>query len=159
MQEMLKSELERLLDAYDQKQDEALREAQRQREEGDAFVDAFRRLRAEVIRPGMEEVGETLRVRGHEYRIGEDDEGVARDGRPRSARIILTVTPVRARSGEAAAPAVAFAASRRRRKVCVYLRLTAANDSSPRAEYDLDRITPGLVEAELLAALKEIFAK
>jgi hypothetical protein len=159
MREILKSELNRLLDVYDSRRDEAQEEDRRRLEAEEAFVNAFRGLCSDVIRPGMQEIGETLRRRGHDYRISEDDEGAGRDGRPRSARIILSVS-LDGSAPRTASPAVGFAASRRRRRVCVYVRIPPHHDNStPRSEYEPERVTAGVVECELLAALKEILKR
>jgi hypothetical protein len=164
MRETLKSELEQLLSAYDAKRNEAEKEARRLKEEEEVFVHHFRQVRAGLLRPCLHEFGETLRLRGHEYWVAEEDESMGRDGRPRSARIILTIhlartdSPVRGRP--AYSPAIAFAASRRRRKVCVYVRIPPTNDgsSSPRAEYTLEQLNATVVEAELVKALKIILS-
>ena len=162
MKETLRSQLDQILSAYDAKRVEAEKETHRLKEEEEAFIHRFREIRDALLRPSLHEFGETLRHRGHEYWVSEEDESVGRDGRARSARIILTIHPAhtdpKPRRGPSSSPAIAFAASRRRRKVNVYVRIPPYNDGSaePRAEFTLEQLNAAVVEAELVKALKEI---
>jgi hypothetical protein len=165
MREVIKAQLDQLLDDYDQKRAEAQRLEQKIKEDEQAFLAAFKKVCDTIIRPCMQEVGETLRRRGHDYQIMEEEEALGRDGTARAPRIIINILPARPDNPKARhglSPALALAASKRKRKVRIHTRSMMPNQSGwsgLRGECDLAQVSPAMVEMELIMLLREVFAK
>jgi hypothetical protein len=164
LREATVDKLDALLAKYE-KRLKAIRETrERDREEREAFVAGFDKLCEEVIRPVMDEIGQKLRERGHDYVLTEQD-WVSPEGRRQSKRISLLVFPAGERRPEAIdedTPILNFAANRTRRVVHIY-------GTSPFVYKDIESKTPSelalgemsrdTVEERVLDLLGEVFGR
>ncbi|GAC1397396.1 MAG: hypothetical protein NVSMB52_11040 [Chloroflexota bacterium] len=136
------------------------KDAQEQRQsEEDGAYEEFKRVRAETIRPAMEDIGQELKAAGHEYEIIEVADGRSQ----RDARITLAVTII----------GIPTSAHRRDNKVSVSFYRTGATAVTIQAEtqikknmksvagqrgnYDASDITTDFVQKEILTVLEEVF--
>jgi len=136
------------------------KEAQDQRQsEEDVGYGEFYRVRAETIRPAMEEIGQELKAGGHAYEIIDVGDGRSQ----RDARISLAVTII----------GIPTSAHRRENKVSVSFYRTGPatvtiqaetqikknmnNVAGQRGNYDASEITTDLVQKEILKVLDEAF--
>jgi len=93
MSEEAKVALDRLLDDYDKKLQERQKMEGKKQTEEEAFAQAFKKLSSSVILPIMEKMGLHLKMRGHDYRVYEEDETVDAEGRTRDACIYINIYP------------------------------------------------------------------
>ena len=73
MNNQTKLELEALLDGYEKKQLEAKLKQDQEQYELEMYLEDFRELREKVIRPVMEEMGDILEQKGHDFKIKENE--------------------------------------------------------------------------------------
>src|ERR1051326_4784258 len=93
MSDFLEDSLGRMLDTYDARRNADLARARKSKDESDQFLARFAELRREVVRPVFEQAGAMLAGRGHAFAITEEEFGADATGRPREARISLSISP------------------------------------------------------------------
>ncbi len=142
MRKETKSELNALIDSYEErlkKETNQTAEATRQRE---AFLLDFRRIRTDTIRPLMEEIGNGIKARGYTYEISETEDPLT---------IVIDV-PLRQRHYMHS-----FLAARDRQKVVSHPSNLPGNLQLESREFSLNEIIRKTVEREVLRFLKRAF--
>jgi hypothetical protein len=156
-----KTHLEALMAKYEQKLLKTKRQEEQVSMKEEEFVSEYLRVEREVIRPGMEEMGEALKERGHDYRIDEvrSDSGERLEDPSIKFRVFPSGIP-RAMFREDNTPSVAFMGIRRDMKVRVWESTMLPNrggHSGGGSILDLEQVKPELVEREGLGLLAQIF--
>src|SRR5438093_1326931 len=88
MKEENESRLKSLMEKFEQKLAKSKDAKDRQQSEEDTFYLEFKRVRTEVIRPAMEDIGTQLKTRGHTVEISE----VGDERSKRDAKMTMRVT-------------------------------------------------------------------
>lgn len=161
MDDDAKRELQSLLAAHKARLVEGQnREAQKKAEQR-AFVDGFRSLKAEKIRPVLEEFVAQLTEHGHTASIVDQEESAS--GRFTPASIGLRVVP--ARMGDAppghsniVRVEITFSANQATMKVSVSSSNNANGSIGKRGEHDLSELTDAFVVSNVLRTIREAFA-
>ena len=123
MKKRIKSHLDALMDKYGQRLEQTKREQEQIKVEEDAFLSEFKRLRKETIFPVMEDIGNQLKTRGHDYRISEEEETIDLEGRTRDAKITMNIFPAgvnRSAYRSENTPSISFIATRYKKKIWVH---------------------------------------
>lgn len=163
MKKETKSQLDVLMDKYEQMLEEAKKRQEQIKSEEDVFLGEFKRLRKEVIFPEMEDIGNHLKASGHDYRIAEEKESHDLEGRTRDARITMNIFPAgvdRSVYRPENTPSISFNATRYNKKIWVYgsnMMPNRGGSAGSRGEFKAEEITSDIVEREILKVLKEIF--
>jgi nitrate/nitrite-specific signal transduction histidine kinase len=76
MDETTQSELEKIFRGYENKIKERTREYEEQKQELERLQGEYNRVKSDVIKPKMEEVGSYIKKLGHDYRITESEEEI-----------------------------------------------------------------------------------
>ncbi len=165
MKEETKLTLDNLMDKYQQKLAEAKKKQENIRSGEDVLLSAFKQLRKEVIRPVMEDFGNKLKARGHEYQITEEEESLDREGKLRDASITMHIFSAgidRSAYSQENTPSISFIVSRHNQKVWVHGSNILPNRGGSAGvrggDLNIEEVTSDLVEQEILGVLKEIFA-
>jgi hypothetical protein len=160
-----KTQLEKILGTYDEKLAEAERRESAIRAAQVAFPERFSALRANTIRPALQELADVLNGRGHESVAREQEESSTTAGGITSASISLRIIPkpfVR-KSTETSNNfiEITFSANRAERKITVSSTNTIVNSGGSRGrrgEYDIEALTADVVASHVLLTLQEAFA-
>ena len=165
MKKESKSKLDALMSKYDQR----IAEAQQKREQGEreeeTFLIEFRRLRKEVIRPVMEDIGNQLRKDNHEFRIFEREESEESEGRQRDAHITMNVYPKdinRGDFGSTSTPFIRFYAEKYKERISIYGSSIIpgwGGESTDYGEFETMKVTIDVVESKILEVLERIFKR
>ena len=154
------SKLQTLMLNFEQKLAKSRDAKDRQQSEEDAFYLEFKRVRTEIIRPTMEDIGNQLRAKGHTVEIAEvGDERNKRDtkitlhvaigGVPSSAYIPENTAVVSfCHTGHTSVSVQASTPSQHKSEF-----------SGSRGIHALAEITTDLVERKILEVLEEVFAQ
>ena len=163
MNKEAKSRLDGLMDKYEQRLAATKTKQEQIKSEEETFLSEFKRLREEVIRTTMEEVGIHLKARGHDYQISEAEESVDAEGRTQDAEIIFSIFPAgidRSLYRPENTPSISFTAPRYKKKISVHgsnMLPNRGGSAGPRGEFKAEEIDGALVEREVLGVLEEIF--
>jgi len=163
MKKEVKSHLDALMDKYEQRLKEAKNKQEQIKSEEEAFLREFKRLREEVIRTSMEEIGNQLKTRGHDYRILETEESVDGEGKVINAEITMNIFPSgidRSLYTPQNTPSITFTAPRYKKRICVEgsnIMPKREGAAGPRSEFKAEETNSALVEREVLGVLEEIF--
>lgn len=163
MREETKARLDALMASYESRRAEHRGRQSAARLRQDAFVAEFEQTTKDVIRPVMEDIGTSLRQRGHEYKITTTQGHHDSNGRYRETQITMRIFPgeiPRSLFTTTSTPLVAFASDRHQMRISVY-----GCTSSPikggwygqRASFAAKQLTPNLVEREILEVLAGTF--
>ena len=160
MKEENESHLQSIMQKFKQKLAKSKDAKEQQQSEADAFYLEFKRVRTEVIRPAMEDIGNQLKTMGHTVEISEiGDERAKRD-----AKITLRVTiggvPSSAYTPENTV-LVSFSHTGRT-TVSIHASTPSQHRSEfagARGNYALSEITTDLVEKKILEVLEEVFSR
>jgi hypothetical protein len=154
------SHLETIMNQFEQKLAKS-KDAKKQRQsEEDVFYMEFKRVRTEVIRPAMEDIGNQLKARGHTSEISE----VGDERRKRDAKITMSITiggvPTSASTPENTV-SVSFSHTG-------HTTISILHASTPMqigkefagrgGNYAASEITTDLVEKTILKVLEEVFS-
>jgi len=161
----IKKKLSAVLDEYDKAVANRQKAVEKSKSEHEKFIEEFKRLRTEVIRPVMEEFGVELRQRGHEYEIEERDETHDYEGRTLSAHITMTVYPKDIERNEftkrfSDTPYVWFHASTYEKKIHVgssNIMTGRGGSGGPTGEYEITQVNHNFVEQQVARGLERIF--
>jgi len=159
MKEENESHLESIMKRFEQKLAKSKDAQERRQSEEDAFDKEFKRVRTEVIRPAMEDMGTQLEARGHNSEISE----VGDERSKRDAKITMSVTidgvP---RSAYAPEDTVLISFSQAgQATITIHANAPIRNRSGfagTRGHYAASDITTDLVEKKLLEVLAEVFS-
>jgi hypothetical protein len=165
MKDEAKNQLRRILGDYDEKLAETERADAASRAAHAAFPERFATLRADTIRPALEEIVELLNKRGHDASVREQEESSSAEGGVKSAAVSLRVVPKpfahKSTEPSPIAIEVAFSANRREQKVAVSSTNTMVNQGGTvgkRAEYEIDGVTADVVASHAIQTLTEALA-
>jgi len=166
MKKRVTLQLDALMGKYKQELAETkTRQAQTKTEE-DIFLNEFKLLRREIIRPVMEDIGNELRTRGHEYGISEAEELVHPKSGTQHANITMKIIPAgfdwSAYTSFQQTPSISFFALKHDKKICVWGSNMMPGrgrigSAGPRGEFSVKEITNDVIEQEVLRVLEEIF--
>jgi hypothetical protein len=157
-----KNQLESILGSYDAKVAEDARKIAAKREADAAFPARFATLRAETIRPAIQEFVEELGRHGHEATSREQEESSSTIGGIALAAISLRVNPKpfahKSVETNRSFIEVTFSANRAERKVTVSSTNTIVNSNGnlgKRGEYEIEALTADVVADHVLRTLHE----
>lgn len=160
MKEENESHLQSIMQKFEQKLAKSRDAKDRQQSEEDAFYLEFRRVRTEVIRPAMEDIGNQLKTKGHNVEIAEvGDERSKRDAKI-TLRVMIGGVPSSAYIPENTA-LVSFCHTGHT-TVSIQASTPSQHKSEfagSRGNYALAEITTDLVEKKILEVLEEVFAQ
>ncbi len=154
------SQLQTLMQNFEQRLAKSKDAKDRQQSEEDAFYLEFKRVRTEVIRPVMEDIGNQLKAKGHTVEIAEvGDERSKRDSKI-TLRIAIGGVPNSAYIPENTA-LVSFCHTGH-----TSVSIQASTPSQHKSDFSgsrgihvLAEITTDLVERKILEVLEEVFAQ
>jgi hypothetical protein len=158
MNEKTRDQLDALLASNAKKVHASQVEANTKRQEEDSFLEEFKRLRAQVIRPVMQEFYDKLNGCGHDCNITEREEAVDPRRGTTSAQIELAVIPKgKKRISNNPYPCVSFSTVTYKKLILHYKsNCLGSGSAGPVAEHPLSAFTPEFVEGCILGMLKEI---
>jgi hypothetical protein len=157
-----KNHLEEILGKYDARLLEEERAVAAKRADEAAFPARFATLRAETLRPAMQEFVDLLTARGHAATVIEREESSTTAGGFSHAAISLRVSPkpFADKSPETSKIfiEITFSGNRRDRKVSVSSTNTTINSSGnvgKRGEYPIEAVSAEVVAEEVIRTLQE----
>ena len=164
MKDEAKSQLSKIIGAYDDKLAEIERVEAAARAANAAFPGRFVAVRAGTIQPAIEEIAVILNERGHQATVRQQEESSSAEGGIQYAAVSLRVVPKpfahKAAEGHAVAIEITFSANRRERRVAVSSTNTMMSQGGTvgkRAEYEIDAVTADVVAGHVLQTLSEAF--
>ena len=147
-----------LMDKFDRMIEKDRLDREREKDETEKFWHKFQKVRAEIIRPVMKDIGNLLRERGHGYRISEDESLFDRDGQAQEEKITMSIIPAGTESDNSSRISLTATAHRKIRLyhdiVCI---ATESRESGTIAEFWVDEITNDLIEDKIIYILTKIF--
>ncbi len=153
-----KTQFNVLMDKYDRNVEEDRLQQEREKNEAEKFWLDFERMRNEVIRPVMKDIGIMLRERGHGYRISEDESLFDREGQAQEEKITMSIIPSGIESDNISRIALTATA---RKKIRLYHDIvclaTDSRESGTIAEFWVDEITSDLIEDKIMNVLTKVF--
>lgn len=163
MKKETKLQLDSLMEKYEQKLAEAQKRQEQSKSKEDAFLNEFKRLQKDVIRPVMEDIGNQLKARGHHYRIDTEEKSVDSGGRSRDPKISIYIFPTGTNPigySPDRTPSVSFIATGYKKKIWVYgsdMMPNSGGSSGSIGEFNAEEITNDLVEKKILEVFKRVF--
>lgn len=157
MREETKARLDQILEGYERKRIDFLRQHELTRLERQEFLDAFNRKIRGTIRPCLEELGNLIKLRGHGFEITQKTERCDPNGNTESACIKMEILPdgVRAQAGER--PSISFVADSIRKEIWTQVSTIMSGCAGQRSVFSLDEIDETVVEEEVLSVLGSCF--
>ena len=159
MKEENESHLKSIMQNFEQGLAKSKDAKDRQQSEEDAFYMEFKRVRTEVIRPAMEDMGNQIKARGHHVEISEvGDERSKRDAKI-TMRVTIGGVPSSAYTPENTV-LVSFS-HQGHTTVSIHASTPSQHRSGfagPRGNYALSEITADLVEKKILEVLEQVFS-
>ena len=160
MKEENESQLQTLMQNFEQRLAKSRDAKDRQLSEAEAFYLEFKRVRAEVIRPAMDDIGAQLKAKGHTVEIGEvGDERSKRDAKI-TLRVAIGGVPTSAYIPENSA-SVSFCHTGNT-TVSIQASTPSQHKSEfagQRGNFALAEITTDLVEKKILEVIEEVFSQ
>ena len=160
MNETNAAQLETLMQNFEQKLAKFKDAKDRLQSEEDAFYLEFKRIRTEIIRPAMDDIGNQLKAKGHTVEIAEvGDERSKRDAKI-TLRVAIGGVPSSAYIPENTA-LVSFCHTGHT-TVSIQASTPAQHRSKfegSRGNFALAEITTDLVEKKILEVLEEVFSQ
>ena|SRR5579863_5444196 len=164
MKDEAKSQLRKIVSAYDEKLAEAERIETARRAAQAAFPGRFVTLRTETIAPAIQEIADLLNERGHRASVNEQEESSSAEGGVKSAAVSLRIVPKPfAQKPAEKSPItieITFSANRSERKVAVSSTNTMIGNSGTVGkcgEYEIDAVTADVVANHVIQTLTEAF--
>lgn len=164
MNEQTKNQLDNILNQYDKKQAEVQEVKERKQTEEEIFLEEFRRIRQNVIRPVLENIGNQLKSRGHDYEIEEPKNTTDAQGRELPPRIGMKIYPSgveRSVYRSDSTPNISFVAHTSRKNIYTHVSTMQPNrggSAGARADLELNEINTETVETHVLKAISDIFS-
>jgi hypothetical protein len=159
MESRTRKSIEGILDGFNSRVEAARREAERRMIERRIFLAEFSERMRTVIRPTMEQVGDLLTSRGHEFEITEEEESVEANGKTANAAITLRIYPYAERPAHTqlgGCPHLAIRANSPRNTIYVHESIMmpgSGGHAGTAGEYELDAVTADMVEQHILSVL------
>jgi len=163
MDQEAKNELTSILSAYRERVvDGQAREAKVKAARA-AFVEAFARVKADIIGPVLEEFVLQLNEAGHQASMADQKEGSDRNGQFSPASMALRIVPARIGETPLASSGgtrieVTFFANEQTMKVLVSSSNNANGAIGKRGDYELADLDKRFVETHVLDTIREAFA-
>jgi hypothetical protein len=163
MDQEAKNELTSILATYRERVVEGQRREAKVKAARAAFVEAFVRVKAEIIGPVLEEFVLQLNEAGHQASVTDQKEGSDRNGHFSPASMALRIVPARigdmplAPSGGTRID-VTFSANEQSMKVLVSSSNNANGAIGKRGDYELADLDKRFVETHVLDTIREAFA-
>jgi hypothetical protein len=162
MKSEAKNQLEEVLGAYDARHIEEERAIAAKRAADAAFPTRFATLRAETLRPAIQEFIDVLLIHGHGATATEQEESLTTTDGFSHAAISLRISPrpFAHKSPEPNKPfiEIMFSANRSERKITVSSTNTTINSNGnvgKRGEYEIDTMTADIVAEQVIRTLEE----
>ena len=153
-----KALFDQMMDNYDHKREEDRLAIEREKSEVEKFWQEFNKLRMEVIKPVMKEIGSLLSERGHNYRISEDESLFDNEGQAQEEKITMSVIPAGMESDYTSRISLTATA---RRKIRFYHDIiclaTDSRESGTLAEFWVNEIKPDIIESKIVEVLQKVF--
>ena len=159
MKEANESQLQTLMQNFEQKLAKSRDAKDRQQSEAEASYLEFKRVRTEVIRPAMDDIGNQLKAKGHTVEIAE----VGDERSKRDAKISLRVTIGGVPSSAYIPENTALVSFCHTGHTTVSIQASTPSQhksdfAGQRGSYTLAEITTDLVEKKILEVLEEVFS-
>lgn len=164
MKDDAKSELAGILSAYRARLSDSLDRQAKMKADRASFIELFRSLTTETIRPVLDDFVALLTKDGHEATILDQQEASVRDGSfaPASIALKIVPTPIGGEPGKQSSNApveVKFSANQHSMKVLVSSSNNAHGSSGKRGEYEVSELTEDFVVSNVLKTIQDAFAK
>lgn len=163
MRKETKSQIDAMMGKYEKRLGESKKVSEQTAREEETFLNEFKRLRKEVIRPVMEDIGNQLEARGHKFRISEREESIGGYGRVENAEITMRILPAGpdwSTHRPESTPHISFTATKYKKKISIHgssMMPHRGGSGGPRGDFNTEEITSDMIEKEVLDILKEIF--
>ena len=150
MKEETKSQLDSLVENYQQKVIELVKNKEQKKIEEHNFIKKFKQLKKNVINPTMKDIGNYLKSFDHDYHLHEQEEKITMEifqaGIDRSSYTTYDT------------PSISLDLDEDTMKSCIhtYTSIPGRRGPSGVEKYDIDQINVDLVEKIILGVLKEI---
>lgn len=162
-----KSQIDTIMATYEAMLAKHADENEKRLREEEKFLADFQKLRKEVIRPVMEEIGNEIRKSKHNYKITENERSGGSQWGETYPSIGLTIMPKNYKeidfsSPTYSSPHVFFYAQIFSRQIAVAtsdIMPHRGGSSGPSGEYSIGQINRDLIEDYIMKTLKRIFAK
>jgi len=145
------NKLRSIVEAYNARTEAASAKKAETKSKEAAFLEAFRKIIAETIRPAFEDIAAVLRADGHVATVAQSQESAATDERSEKHESVkLTVIPkgnTKVRDHDSL-PEVVFTGDTSREKIRVYVSERMPGESggsAPRGDHTLDQLTSDFV--------------
>jgi len=159
MDETMKNALARVLEDYEQRRDREISARKAEQAELEQFLSKAVVALDSIVMPCFQRFSEMLEAHHHTCTIAVEKQGD--EPRRSDPKIIITIFPEGARLPQGN-PWLSYAASSHRQKIaahrCINLRSGGAIPG-PVGEYEVDQITPALVDAHLLDLAQTVFGQ
>lgn len=164
MSDKLIGELNSAFDVYDQKKQESIAIAEKKKTDHEIYLENFKSVCDEVIKPTMEELGQAIEKRGHKYKITSRLESEDHQGRITPANIQLEIYP----DGDQPDyvnknfPHLSFVAGAYDNNTYTHVSTMMPKRggmSGKRNDYKLAEITPEVVKKEVVHIVTSCFGK
>ena len=129
-------------------------------EKEEASLKAFAKLRDDIIRPAMEEMGEYVKAQGYTYTIDTEAAGIGPDGVPNKADIRLTFHIDGRRSRKEDQPGLTVFCDKSRGLAQFHVRTFTSGRGGHAGlvgEFEIAEVTKELVQEKILAVIAEVF--
>jgi hypothetical protein len=157
MKEEDKSHLESIMKQFEEKLAKSKDEKERRQSEEDASFIEFKRVRTEVIRPAMEDIGNELKARGHNSEISE----VGDERSKREAKITMRITiggvPTSTYAPENTVSVSFSPMGHTTISIHAAIPKSRSEFTAQRGSYAASEITTDLVQKKILEVLEEVF--
>jgi hypothetical protein len=164
MKNEAKTELTKILGAYDERLAEAERVDAAKRASEAAFPAHFAKLKAEIIQPALQEIAAMLNERGHDAAVRDQEDSASAVGSVKYAAVSLRIVP-KPFAHKAGEPSpnfieIMFSANRAERKVAVSSTNTIVDhrgNVGKRGAYEIGAVSAEVVTNHVLQTLEEAF--
>lgn len=160
MKDSTRNQLQAIFDRYDQQKRGDREEQQKAKSERLEFLEEFDRTVREIIRPGLKELGDLIKSKGHGCEITQRSESHDNQGCIQSARVQMEILPDGFRAPPGERPTLAFVADSCRKEVWTHVNTAMPGRegcSGQRNVYTLEEITRDVVEEEMIDVLARCF--
>ena len=159
-----KKKLESILSAFESKYKNLMKEQESKTGARKEFLDGFKRLCDEKIKPVMNEIGQILREKGHDFIIHDRRENKNEKGGTFDSRITMEIYPNgKGRGGTREFPAqVFFSAQKDKEKITVHEKKKASGTTEDTTsvelkKYTLTTLSTDDIEREIMESIAKIF--
>lgn len=164
MNEHRKKQLDDILNQFDKKQSEIQEKKERIKTDEEIFLDEYKRIRQEVIRPVFESIAATLKERGHDCEIEEKDNATDARGSELPPSITMKIYPSREKRSaykEDSTPRISFMPQANARQVYTHvstIQPSQGGSAGVRDYFKVNELDTDTVEMNVLKAVADIFS-